>query len=204
MRSAILWSTSATVALSTVFAPAIDMEEATIRNSNLFPVKANGDVRLRSVASFLIGGMVWTPISIRSPLLLWVAVPFCKICSTISSNCSPRKIEMIAGGASFAPRRWSFPGLEADIRNSAALSSTAAITADKNRRNCLLSYGVLPGLNKFFPVLVTKDQLSCFPEPFTPANGFSWRRHSKLWRRATFFIVSITNWLWSVAIFAVL
>lgn len=69
---------------------------------------------------------------------------------------------MIAGGASFAPRRWSFPGLEADIRNSAALSSTAAITADKNRRNCLLSYGVLPGLNKFFPVLVTKDQLSCF------------------------------------------
>ena len=29
------------------------------------------------------------------------------------------------------------------------------------------------------PVSVPIDQLLCLPEPFTPANGFSWRRHTR-------------------------
>ena len=32
-----------------------------MRNSNLLPVKAKGEVRLRSVVSFGKWGMVWTP-----------------------------------------------------------------------------------------------------------------------------------------------
>ena len=53
----------------------------------------------------------------------------------ISVSSSPMKIETIAGGASFAPRRWSFPAPEADTRIKSAYSSTALITATKNTKN---------------------------------------------------------------------
>ena len=47
---------SATAALSSTIGNAIDCDEPTARNSNLLPVNANGDVRLRSVLSFSISG----------------------------------------------------------------------------------------------------------------------------------------------------
>ena len=53
---------SATIAFRIVVEPATESAEPTIRNSNLFPVKANGEVRLRSVASFAISGSVDTPV----------------------------------------------------------------------------------------------------------------------------------------------
>ena len=45
-------SSSATAVLSTVFASEIDAAEPSIRNSNLLPVKAKGEVRFLSVVSF--------------------------------------------------------------------------------------------------------------------------------------------------------
>ena len=51
----------------------MDAEEPTIRNSNLLPVKANGDVLLRSVASLLNLGTVDTPVSSWLPSRLLVA-----------------------------------------------------------------------------------------------------------------------------------
>ena len=120
---------SATIELRTVLAPEIDIDEATIRNSNLFPVNANGEVRLRSVASFLKFGRVETPVSIFPPLILAVASPLLIICSTISSSCSPRNIEIIAGGASLAPSLWSFPAHAADSLKRGAYLLTALITA---------------------------------------------------------------------------
>ena len=87
-----------------MLAPAQLWLEPTARNSNLLPVKANGDVRLRSVASRGKSGSVLTPISIVPPFFELLAPP-ASICSITSVSCSPRKIEMIAGGASLAPRR---------------------------------------------------------------------------------------------------
>ena len=84
--------------------PAIDWFEPTARNSNLLPVKANGLVRFRSPLSFGSGGSVSTPTVKKPPLRLLSSLPF-SICSKMSVSMSPRKIEMIAGGASFAPRR---------------------------------------------------------------------------------------------------
>ena len=52
---------SATAALSSTIGNAIDCDEPTARNSNLLPVNANGDVRLRSVLSFSISGSRATP-----------------------------------------------------------------------------------------------------------------------------------------------
>ena len=86
---------------------------------------------------------------------------------------------MIAGGASLAPRRWSWPGEAIDARNSAWWTLTAWMTAVQKNRNCRFSEGVSPGSSRFMPVSVPIDQLLCLPEPLTPANGFSCSRHTR-------------------------
>ena len=52
---------SATMVLSITFVSDIDEAEPSILNSNLFPVNAKGEVRLRSVLSFLIKGIISAP-----------------------------------------------------------------------------------------------------------------------------------------------
>ena len=69
-------------------------------------MNANGEVRLRSVASFGSTGSDVTPSSTLPPFFDAEAEPF-SIWPMTSSSCEPRKIDMIAGGASLAPRRWS-------------------------------------------------------------------------------------------------
>jgi hypothetical protein len=92
--------------------------EPGMRNSNLLPVKANGLVRLRSVLSFRKFGRTWTP---RSMATLWADVYVSSSpsisASTTRSSSSPRKMEMMAGGASLAPRRWSLPALATEMRS---------------------------------------------------------------------------------------
>ena len=87
-----------------------------MRNSNLFPVKAKGEVRLRSVVSRLKRGSTSAPRRI-----LCFSVPAYGLSVSMASNTalssSPRKMEMTAGGASLAPRRWSFPA-EATLSRS--------------------------------------------------------------------------------------
>src|SRR5690606_29747142 len=81
--------------------------------------------------------------------------------------------EMIAGGASFAPKRWSLLAEAIEARNKSAYSLTALRTFTKKVKNSRLDLGVFPGESRFFPVSVLKLQLLCFPEPLIPANGFS-------------------------------
>ena len=81
--------------------------EPTARNSKRLPVKANGDVRLRSVLSIINSGisgisnfMPCLPATVKRSFLSAFSM-----CSRRSVNCLPRNEEMIAGGASLAPRR---------------------------------------------------------------------------------------------------
>ena len=60
-----------------------------------------------------------------------------------------------------------------DALSSSSLSLTAFIVLMKNVKNCKLLIGVLPGASKFIPEFVLKLQLLCFPDPLTPAKGFS-------------------------------
>ena len=60
-------NTSATIVFKIMFGLAMDAVDPNIRNSNLLPVKANGEVRLRSVASFWKSGRVFTPESSFAP-----------------------------------------------------------------------------------------------------------------------------------------
>ena len=85
---------------------------------------------------------------------------------------------MIAGGASLAPSRWSWPALATDARSSSWCLSTAWMTAAQKNRNCRFSCGVSPGSSRLGPVSVPIDQLLCLPEPLTPANGFSCSRQT--------------------------
>ena len=78
---------------------------------------------------------------------------------------------MIAGGASFAPSRWSLFGVATTARKSAPYLWTARITAAQNTRNCMFSCGVPPGSSRFPCVLFPSDQLRCLPEPLTPSSA---------------------------------
>ena len=100
-------NSSAMMVFMIVLVQEIESAEPSIRNSNLLPVKAKGDVLFLSVVSFLKFGSASTPIS-NSAVLETYFLPFSRA-SITSSSSEPTKTETIAGGASFAPRRWSFP-----------------------------------------------------------------------------------------------
>ena len=140
-----------------------------MRNSNLLPVKAKGVVRLRSVASRLRTGTVDTPESSLPEASSWMESALETIWSTTLSSWSPRQMEMMAGGASWPPRRCSLPTQEADCRSRSAWTSTAFMMQERTSRNCRFSLGVSPGSSRFSPVSVPMDQLLCLPEPLTPA-----------------------------------
>ena len=77
-----------------------------------------------------------------------LVAPPLAICSNTSVSCSPRKIEMIAGGASLAPRRWSLRAEATTARSRPPCWCTARITAAQNTRNCAFSCGVSPGFEQ--------------------------------------------------------
>ena len=181
---------------STVFGNASDMLDPSARNSNLLPVKANGDVRLRSPPCIGSGGSTGVPRPRTDAGVCGSPSPEAIASNTFSSS-APRKIEMIAGGASFAPRRWSWPMFATDARSSPWCLSTALITAAQKNRKLMLSAGVSPGSIRLWPVFVPIDQLLCLPEPFTPANGFSCSRQTRPYLRATRCITCIVSCWWS-------
>ena len=104
------FSCSATAALSASMAAAQFALEPTARNSKRLPVKAKGEVRLRSVLSSRISGMVPTPsfISFFALMMIPLSKSAFSISFSASVSCDPRKTEMIAGGASLAPKRCAF------------------------------------------------------------------------------------------------
>ena len=134
-RSAASQKASATMALIVVLGEAMESEEPTVLNSNLFPVKAKGEVLFLSVASFTKSGSVDTPVASFSPFLALAATPVSTSCFTTSSSCSPRKMEIMTGGASLAPNLLSFPTSAADWRSRSACVSTAFMIQARTSRN---------------------------------------------------------------------
>ena len=157
---------------------------------------------MRSEVSFLKSGSTSTPVSMSDLPALLYSLPSI-IASTSAPRSSPKYMEMIAGGASFAPSRWSLPAEATVIRSRSWYSCTAFTTAARKSWNWRLSSGFLPGSSRFSPVLVPIDQLLCLPEPFTPAKGFSCSRQTRPCFSAVFFMTSMVSSLWSVAILEV-
>ncbi|OQA05047.1 MAG: hypothetical protein BWY67_02209 [Bacteroidetes bacterium ADurb.Bin397] len=98
---------SATAVFKVAIADEQLADEPTARNSNRLPVNAKGEVRLRSVLSRNTSGICGmsslsfflSSITIASSLVLF------SILSSTADNCEPRNADIIAGGASLAPRR---------------------------------------------------------------------------------------------------
>ena len=65
---------------------------------------------------------------------------------------------MTAGGASFAPSRWSLPAEATDARMRSACLSTASMTAQSVVRKIAFWCGSEPGLRRFVSPYAT-DQL---------------------------------------------
>ena len=109
-------------------------EEPGARNSKRLPVKAKGEVRLRSVLSNSSSGICPKPrckpflssTSIASSIELFSNL------SKISLICVPRKVEMIAGGASFAPRPVSYTHLDVYKRQGLFFVSSVRICCVRN------------------------------------------------------------------------
>src|SRR5450759_5590754 len=63
----------------------------------------------------------------------------------------PRNTEMMAGGASLAPRRCSLPDVAIPARSNPWCLYTPLRTAARNRRKRRFWCGVLPGLSRLTP-----------------------------------------------------
>ena len=130
---------SATIVLSTMFGEAMESRDPTIRNSNLLPVNANGDVRFLSVASLESSGSVRTPVSSLPPLILWCSF-------TCTDQLFQHILELFTQEngndcrrRSLAPSLWSFPGSAADSLKRSACMLTALKIQVSTSRNCVFS-----------------------------------------------------------------
>ena len=112
---------SAIAAFSAVIAEAQFAEDPTARNSNLLPVNANGEVRFLSVLSTSNSGICPTP-RLTCFLLSTTIASFTELFSNLSRMsliCVPKNTEIIAGGASCAPKRCEFVADEIDALSRA-------------------------------------------------------------------------------------
>ena len=169
-------SSCAIAALSTIIASAQLSEEPTARNSNRLPVNANGEVRLRSVLSSSSVGICEIPLILNTFLASKRIASSPLLAASLSSTadtCVPRKVEMIAGGASLAPRRCAFVALMIAALSRPLCLCTAEMAFTRKVMNCRFSEAVLPGPSRFTPVSVPSDQLLCLPEPLIPLKGLS-------------------------------
>ena len=109
----------AMAALMAIMAAAQLADEPAARNSKRLPVKAKGDVRLRSVVSSRISGIRPMPSFsvVFSSAVILLLLTWRVISSRMADSCLPRKMDRMAGGASLAPRRWLLPALEMEARS---------------------------------------------------------------------------------------
>ena len=90
--------------------------------SNLFPVNAKGEVLFLSVLSSNISGIFPTTFNLSSVFSCGDNFPLetPSSSSSTSLNCFPINMEMMGGGASLAPNRWSLLAEAMDALNNSS------------------------------------------------------------------------------------
>src|ERR1035437_10466408 len=99
--------------------PAHDIADPTILNSNLFPVKAKGDVLFLSELSLGKEGSASTPTSVNATPFETYFSPLPSF-SNISPSMSPRNTEIMAGGGLLGPGLGACPAVLRGAGRSAA------------------------------------------------------------------------------------
>ena len=137
---------SATALFNVNIADAQFASAPTALNSNRLPVKANGEVRLRSVLSMRSSGREGrSSLKAVFPATEKASSSAFSTCSNKSVTVFPRKDEMMAGGASFAPKRCAFVTLMMEALRRPLWSYTAFKVSTMKVAKRRLSIGVLPG-----------------------------------------------------------
>ena len=168
-------------------------------------MKANGDVRLRSVLSFSISGSLSTPSLI--------------ICLLGAAR------RRLAGGDVVDDAREHRAHEHRDDRRRRFVRAEAVLVAGRGDAGAQQARVLVHALqhrgeeDEEAQVLVRRlarleqvdavelvssaaidiDQLQCLPEPLMPANGFSCSSACRPWRSATRRSIAMTSWLWSTA-----
>ena len=156
---------------------------------------------MRSVLSTIRSGICGMSISIPCLPFRLNSSLVSDVSMWVSSSVSwvPRKLEMMAGGASLPPRRWALVALIIEAFSSPLCLYTAISVSTMKVMKRRFSSGVVPGAWSKTPVSVDKLQLLCLPLPLMPSKGFSCNSARKPCLRATFFISDISSMLWSTA-----
>ena len=105
------WINSSAIAvLITVRGAAQVYDEPVARNSKRLPVKANGEVRFRSVLSNKMSGILpmSSLISVFSSGVIFLSLTRSSKESSMADRVEPVNTDMTAGGASCAPKRCEF------------------------------------------------------------------------------------------------
>ena len=181
--------------MSAVIAGEQFAEEPTALNSNRLPVNAKGEVLFLSVLSINTSGICATPsfINCSSSTEISSSSELFSILSSTAVICLPRNTDIIAGGASFAPKRCALLADIIEAFNNALCLYTARRVFTRIVTNNRFSFALFPGVKRPIPVSVQSDQLLCLPDPLTPANGFSWSKSLKLCLSAILCISDITK-----------
>ncbi len=146
-------------------------EEPAARNSKRFPVKAKGEVRLRSVVSSSISGN--TSDSQFQRCLFFRCHFLLSLSGVLFRRGLPRVVNRGSRREWREELRWLPDGelllaLMMEARSRFWFLYTIISTFTRKVRNSIFPFGFLPGANKLMPVSVQSDQLLCLPEPFTP------------------------------------
>ena len=117
-----LFKVSATIVFRIVIGCPQFAVEPTARNSNLFPVNAKGEVRLRSVLSINNSGMLRCKSNFKMASSCSSNLVPTRLSTSFNTlvKYSPTNTEIIAGGASLAP---NLKSLEADAIEALKISA---------------------------------------------------------------------------------
>ncbi len=119
----------------------------------------------------------------------------------ILESSSPKKIEIMAGGASCAPKRWSFPQLATPHAQQVLIIVDRLNNAGKEYDELQVRLRRIARVKQVL-VLGAEAPVVVLPEPLMPSNGFSCCKHTRPWWLASSFIISMVSRFSSTARFA--
>ena len=177
------------------------MAEPSMRNSNLLPVKAKGEVRFRSVVSMARSGSTCTPVSSFS-----AARPHRGVVLNGLQN-GGELIPQEHGNDGGRGLVGAQPVVVAGRGHRDAQQVLIFVHALDNGRQEQQELGVfggfLAGVQQVLAGVCGDGPVVVLAAAVDPIEGLSWSRQTKPCLAATFFMVSMVSWLWSVAMLVV-
>ncbi len=173
-----------------------------MRNSNLLPVNANGEVRLRSVVS---RGKRGRHVHAELQTIFSVPVVGASVLDGIEHavSSSPRNMDTTAGGASFAPRRWSLLAVARRAEQILIIVHGLNDRAEEEQETARSGAACRRASRRLTPVSVAERPVVVLAGAVHAVERLFVQQADKAVARRDLFMTPWSSWLWSVAMFAV-